>query len=87
MPGVTLVRSISAHVHGHRKESTIAAAYSRCTLPMISSPRTGGRMIARGVQRPALSTMEASMMPPHAHTAASKGSMRNGQTAWKNAGE
>ncbi len=87
MPGVTLVSSMSAQVHGQRNESTIAAAYRRWTLPMISSPRTGGSMIASGVQRPALITIEASMMPPHAQTAASNDSCRSGHVAWKKAGE
>ncbi|MEO6350833.1 MAG: hypothetical protein ABIP53_09290 [Candidatus Limnocylindrales bacterium] len=87
MPGVTFVSSISAHVCGHLKPSTIAAAYSRWMLPMISSPSTGGRMIASGVQRPADNTSAPSISAPHIHTAKLKGKARRGSSTCTNAGE
>ena len=51
-PGVTLVRSGSAHAADHRKPMTMTAAYSRCTLPEMISNGIGRNSIAGSDQRP-----------------------------------
>ena len=86
MPGVIFVSSTSAHIHGQRNASTMAAASRRWMLPPASSiaPST---MPTANQRRPVSTYVAPSRIAVQAAMNACHGSTRMGCSNCRNAGE